>query len=195
MKKRIVEPHPVSAVDPLEAFVRAAGAMPHGVPAGAEAVALKFSEPEHGWMEMGLTVNGHTVDWWLSNVPDPFALPWKNDTDGISVTFLYWLEALANGRSATLGFDMEGPFGAWLVSGGQGTSTLVFSCAGSSAGLEFAVSIERFVLVRDIYSALLAYWDSDRLNANWSHWSDRPRWSLRSRIVEDYLAAARPAQD
>jgi hypothetical protein len=191
MKVRTVTIRPPEDVpDEMESLVSLGRRLLHAPSAGVDGLSLMFSAPEAGWIDMWLTVDSRTLNWWLPDAPDPFALPWHRDDDDLSVTFFYWLEAIAAGRSAAMGFDMEGPVGAFFVVGDAASNSVVFTCLSNRGALEFAVRIDRYVLVRDVYTALIAFWESDALNAAWSQWSSKPKWSLRSAIVEDYLATS-----
>jgi hypothetical protein len=191
MKVRTVKIRPPeNAPDEMENLVHLGRRLKSAPTTEVAGLSLLFSAPEAGWIDMWLTVDDRTLNWWLPSAPDPFGLPWHRDNDELSVTFFYWLEAIAAGRSAAMGFDMEGPIGAFLVAGDYASKSVIFTCLSNRGQLEFAVRIDRRALVRDIYTALIAYWESDALNAAWSEWSDKTQWSLRSTIVQDYLAAA-----
>lgn len=98
-----------------------------------------------------------------------------------------WLEEVAAGRSAALGIDMEGPLGALVALENDDTPVVTLLALTGADRLDFAVRLSRRALVRDVYQALLAYWASDTLKAAWSEWSEKPKWDLKSTVVETYL--------
>lgn len=188
MKKRTVIVRPHIDDDAIRDLVRVGRAMKASDTASVESVVLAFSAPASGWMRFDISTGGHSADWDLAYSPDPFSTRRERHARGYCRTFLSWLEDIAAGGSSALGIDMEGPVGALVILENENAPFVTLLALTGPDRLDFAVRIARRSLVRDVYSALLAYWSSDTLNAAWSEWSQQPKWNLRSAAVEDYLA-------
>lgn len=188
MKIRTVVIRPPSDDDPIRDLIDFGRSLDLSKSVAVETLALSFSLPEYGWILLVISAGGSTADWDLCDAPDPFASE-RYRYGGYCLTWLAWLEDVISGQPAALGIDMEGPVGVLLIIGPPASSIVTFIALSDPMKVEFAVRIERRALVRDIYTALIAFWEGDALKPVWSHWSSKPQWSLRSAVVEDYLAA------
>ena len=163
----------------------------HGYVGRTDRLSFTFKRPEAGWIAMRIVAGQTVTDWDLSHVLDPFAAAPRPEDEGyFRSTFIHWLEDIANGKATDMAVDMEGRTGAMLIAPASSKLSVTISVLTSPSGLDVVATIERFALIRDFYTALIAFWDSDALNDAWSQWSSQPKWSLRSAIVEDYLAAS-----
>ncbi|WP_375449555.1 hypothetical protein [uncultured Devosia sp.] len=158
-------------------------------------ISIKMSAPVAWEIVFDLSVADKVAEWGLYTLnsfedADPLSLFRADESNAYCFQFLHWLEEVAAGRAAAFGIDMEGSYAALVASGQRSNPIVKLSAITYPSRLDFAVTIERRVLVRDIYTALIAYWESEALNAAWSQWSSKPKWSLRSAVVEHYLAQA-----
>lgn len=178
------------AGDDMGALVNFGRGLAHGHAIEANGVSVTFQSLDAGWLEMTIVVGQNTVAWDLSDVLDPFAAaPRPEDAGHFRTTFVHWLQDIADGNFTDVAVDMEGWTGAILIAPSNSESKVLLSVLTSNHGLNFVVSIDRRILVRDFYNALITYWESDELKTNWAQWSDKPKWSLRSAVVENYLAS------
>ncbi|WEK02786.1 MAG: hypothetical protein P0Y65_11255 [Candidatus Devosia phytovorans] len=156
-------------------------------------VSIRLAAPVAWEIPIDIKAGNSVVEWGLYSPDsidscDPLSLFRVHADQEYRLQFIDWLEHLVAAGEGSLGIDMEGGYAAIVVSGTAPTVTL--SAWTYPDRLEFAVRIERRVLVRDFYTALNAFWESDVLKSAWAQWSSKPKWRLRSAIVETYLASS-----
>lgn len=160
-----------------------------------DTISVRLTAPVAWEIPMNIEIGGAVTEWGLYTPDslqshDPLSLFRARANNEYRLQLIEWLEDIAVGRAPALGIDMEGGYAALVVSGKNAVAIVTLSGWTYPGKKEFAVHIDRHTLVRDIYAALVAFWESDALNTAWSQWSSKPKWSLRSAVVEDYLAAS-----
>lgn len=186
---------PTYDFDEIGKLIKIARNLPDGDFLIVDRILVKMSAPRALEIVFEVSAADKVAQWGLYTLnsfddADPLSLFRVGDGSAYCVQLLNWLEEVAGGQAAAFGIDMEGSYGALVVSGKRSAPVVQLSAISYPDLVDFAVTIERYTLVRDIYTALIAYWESDALDAAWSEWSSKPKWSLRSQIVETYLAAS-----
>lgn len=190
MKVRTFTARPPGNNDPIRDLVQFGRTIAVETAPVADTLIVSITPPKNGWMRLSLSSSGLATEWYLTNIPDPFAVNTYGSENGYFLEIIDWLEALAAGACPALGFDMEGLVGVLLVSATAEPDIICLFVLTDPHRVELAAQILRHRLVESIYGALMEFWEGEDLRTSWSHWSDRPRWSLRSKVVEDYLAAS-----
>jgi hypothetical protein len=163
---------------------------PPDPPSIKETIEVEFSTPEYGWLPIHFQTKDKTIALDISDVYDP--LP----------DIILWLEALANGHSAHVSINTEGIYVDFHVfSLDESVIRLMIKVDEAEIGGEETTELDiitnRQALIVEIYSKLIAFWESAALLAAWDHWYGQPRqdsqdwdrpYNLRSRLLDDYMA-------
>lgn len=180
-------------------------------------IRLFFSPPNLGWIDFRMEAGTQSAEFALSNVCDPFycdSAPifakwnWQRRVvaDDYVCDFIAWLERIAASGAGTIRIDIE--HGDVVMVAGETTlpDQVDVTVTGPKDQFFMSFCTTRHALVTGFYSQLVNFWEGPVMAAGWWDWlnedpelyEDGPEemqrpWSIRSDIVERYLAGTREA--
>ena len=146
-----------------------------GNPKSVDGLSFDLEIPHIGWLPVTIAAGAQSVIFSASTVFDPFP----------SLTI--WLEAVAAGHAPRLLIDTEGVIVSFHIFEPQGDNVrfVVTNDAEADDTIDLDIRIDRTILVRDIFTRLVAFWESPEFAAAW-----RSEWRYGDEPDEDPASAA-----